>query len=75
VALKPIKYARNEPMPAMWRNEMKTPLYMAPEQVKVAVHRLRVRYRELLRAEIAQTLSDPGHVEEEMKSLFASFEN
>jgi len=41
--------------------------------VRVAVHRLRRRYRELLRAEIAQTLSEPEQVEEEMKALFEAF--
>jgi RNA polymerase sigma factor (sigma-70 family) len=41
--------------------------------VRVAVHRLRRRYRELLREEIAQTLSDPAQVEEELGSLFAAF--
>ncbi len=40
--------------------------------VKVAVHRLRKRYRELLRAEIAQTVSDPGQVADELRSLFAA---
>ena len=33
---------------------------------RVAVHRLRRRYRDLLRDEIAQTLSDPGQLEEEL---------
>lgn len=42
--------------------------------VKVAVHRLRKRYRELLRAEIAQTVSDPGQVADELRSLFAAFQ-
>jgi RNA polymerase sigma-70 factor (ECF subfamily) len=37
--------------------------------VRVAVHRLRRRYRELLRDEIAQTLADPTLVEEEFHSL------
>jgi RNA polymerase sigma-70 factor (ECF subfamily) len=41
--------------------------------VRVAVHRLRKRYRELLRAEIAQTLSDPAQVDEEMRALFGAF--
>jgi RNA polymerase sigma-70 factor (ECF subfamily) len=41
--------------------------------VRVAVHRLRRRYRELLRDEIAQTLSDPAQVDEEMVALFKSF--
>lgn len=37
--------------------------------VKVAVHRLRRRYRELLRDEIAQTVGDPAAVEEELRDL------
>ncbi len=41
--------------------------------VRVAVHRLRRRYRQLLREEISQTLSDPAQVEEEMRSLFSAF--
>ena len=41
---------------------------------KVAVHRLRKRYRELLRDEIAQTVSDSAQVEEEIRALFAAFE-
>ena len=41
--------------------------------VRVAVHRLRRRYRELLREEIGQTLSEPGQVEEEMRALFSAF--
>lgn len=40
--------------------------------VRVAVHRLRKRYRELLRNEIAQTLADPAGVAEEMRSLQAA---
>lgn len=40
--------------------------------VKVAVHRLRQRYREVLRAEIAETLESPALVEEELRDLFAA---
>jgi RNA polymerase sigma factor (sigma-70 family) len=40
--------------------------------VRVAVHRLRQRYRELLRKEIAQTLSDPAQINEEMQALFSA---
>jgi RNA polymerase sigma factor (sigma-70 family) len=40
--------------------------------VKVAVHRLRQRYRELLREEIAHTVSGPEQVEEEIRALFAA---
>jgi RNA polymerase sigma factor (sigma-70 family) len=40
--------------------------------IKVAVHRLRRRYQELLRAEIAQTVARPEEVDEELCSLFAA---
>jgi RNA polymerase sigma factor (sigma-70 family) len=38
--------------------------------IKVAVHRLRQRCGELLRAEIAQTVTDPAEVDEELRDLF-----
>ena len=38
--------------------------------VKVAAHRLRQRYRELLRAEIANTVASPSEVDAEMHHLF-----
>ena len=41
--------------------------------VRVAVHRLRKRYRELLREEIAQTLTEPADIEEELRALFQAF--
>src|ERR1051326_6844960 len=44
-------------------------LQMEEGAFRVAVHRLRKRYRELLREEIAQTLSDPAQVEEELRFL------
>ena len=40
--------------------------------VKVAVHRLRKRYRAKLRAEIAQTVGSDDEVEEELRFLFRS---
>lgn len=40
---------------------------------RVAVHRLRKRYRQLLKEEIARTLADPAMVEDELRSLFAAF--
>jgi RNA polymerase sigma-70 factor (ECF subfamily) len=42
--------------------------------VKMAVHRLRARYREILTAEIAETVSSPAEVEEEIRHLFSAFE-
>ena len=40
--------------------------------VAAAVHRLRQRYRELVRAEIANTVASPDDVKEEMRHLFAA---
>ena len=40
--------------------------------VAVAVHRLRQRYAELVREEIAHTVSEPAGVEAEMRDLFAA---
>jgi RNA polymerase sigma-70 factor (ECF subfamily) len=47
-------------------------LGMTEGTMRVAVHRLRKRYRQLLRDEIAETLSDPAQVEEELHSLQAA---
>ena len=35
------------------------------------VHRLRQRYRELVRTELAQTVATPTDLEEELRHLFA----
>ena len=37
--------------------------------LRVAVHRMRKRYREMLKEEIAQTLSGPAGVQDELRSL------
>jgi len=37
---------------------------------KVAVYRLRTRYREMIRSEIAQTVDSPDEVEDEIRRLF-----
>ena len=44
-------------------------LQMSEGAVKVAVHRLRQRYREVLRELVAGTVSSPDEVEEEMRYL------
>lgn len=41
--------------------------------VKVAVHRLRRRYRQLLREEIAHTVADPAEIDEEIRYLLSCF--
>lgn len=40
--------------------------------VRVAVHRLRLRYRDLIRAEIAETVASEGEIEAEVQHLFAA---
>jgi len=45
-------------------------LGVADTSVAVLVHRLRQRYRELVRTEVAQTVSSPTELEEEMRHLF-----
>ena len=39
--------------------------------LKVAVHRMRQRYRELLRAEVADTVASPEEVDDELRHLIA----
>jgi len=48
---------------------------MNANALKVAVHRLKRRFRQLLKAEVAGTLDDPGLVEAEMRALFAALGN
>jgi len=45
-------------------------LAMTEGAVRVAVHRLRSRYRDLLREEIGHTVADPAEVEDEIRHLF-----
>jgi RNA polymerase sigma-70 factor (ECF subfamily) len=45
-------------------------LGMAESAVKVALHRMRERYRKLLRSEIALTVESPDEVDEEIMHLF-----
>ena len=51
--------------------EVARQLELTDGAVKVAVHRLRGRYRELLRAEIAKTVATAGEVDEELRHLMA----
>lgn len=50
--------------------EVAESLGMSEGAVRVAAHRLRRRYRELLRAQIAQTVAGPGEVDDEIRHLF-----
>ena len=49
-------------------------LGMEAGAVAVAVHRLRLRYREMVRAEIAQTVASEDELKVEMRHLFASLD-
>jgi RNA polymerase sigma-70 factor (ECF subfamily) len=51
------------------RREIAARLGMSEGAVKVAVHRLRQRYRKLLRATIAETVSDEADLDDEMRYL------
>jgi RNA polymerase sigma-70 factor (ECF subfamily) len=48
---------------------------MTNTAVKVAVHRLRGRYRQALRAQIAHTVTTAAEIDEEIRDLFAVFNN
>jgi RNA polymerase sigma-70 factor (ECF subfamily) len=52
--------------------EVAEELAMTEGAVKVAVHRMRRRYRKLLTAEIAQTVSNPETLEDELRELLAA---
>lgn len=48
-------------------------LQLTEAAVKMAVHRLRQRYREALREEVAQTVATAGEVEDELREVFRVF--
>jgi RNA polymerase sigma-70 factor (ECF subfamily) len=52
--------------------ELAARLGMGEGALRMAAHRLRKRYGELLRVEIAQTLANPAEVDEEIRFLFAA---
>lgn len=52
-------------------SEIGTALGLKPTAVATAVWRFRQRYRELLRQEIAQTVSRPGDLEDELRWLIS----
>jgi RNA polymerase sigma factor (sigma-70 family) len=51
-----------------------TGLEMTVDAVRVATHRLRKRYRQLLRDEIAQTTATANEVDDELKCLFTALQ-
>jgi RNA polymerase sigma-70 factor (ECF subfamily) len=53
--------------------EIAARLNLTEAAIKMAVQRLRARYREILRAEIAHTVSSPEEIEGEIRHLFSTF--
>lgn len=53
--------------------EIAARLNLTEAAVKMAVHRLRARYREILQSEIAETVASQREVEEEIQHLFSAF--
>jgi RNA polymerase sigma-70 factor (ECF subfamily) len=51
--------------------ELSVQLSLSEGAARVAVHRFRQRYRELLRAEIAHTVANPKDVDDELHHLIA----
>lgn len=51
------------------QSEAARALGMSNTAVKVAIHRLRTRFRELIRAEVAITVNDPAEVAEKLRHL------
>ncbi len=50
-----------------------TELGCSESAARLSAHRLRARYRALLRQEVARTLADPDAVDDEIRDLFAAF--
>ncbi len=51
---------------------MAAQLDLSETAARMAVHRLRKRFREVFREEITQTVADPDEVEEEIRYLLAA---
>lgn len=68
-ALRPSLVGGGEKVPYA---EVAAGLGISEEAARVAAHRLRKKYRELLRDEVGRTLEDPSGVDEEIRALFAA---
>jgi len=55
--------------------EVAEELDMSVENARQAAHRMRRRYRTLLREEVARTVADPSDVDEELANLFEALGN
>jgi RNA polymerase sigma factor (sigma-70 family) len=70
-SLKPALQGRSKDVPLA---EIAARLGSSEGAVKVASHRLRQRFRDALRAEIAETVSTEEEIEEEIRDLFRALE-
>lgn len=52
--------------------EMAEPLGLSESALRIAMHRLRERYRGLLRAEVASTVASPSDIDDELQHLIAA---
>jgi hypothetical protein len=52
--------------------ELARKLETTESALKVGIHRLRKRYRDLLRSEIADIVADPADIDAELRYLIAS---
>jgi RNA polymerase sigma-70 factor (ECF subfamily) len=66
-----VKAGKSEQFDALKGSLTGEGLNMSEGAVKVAVHRLRQRYRKLLRAAIAETVSNDADLDDEMRYLVA----
>ena len=57
---------------AVTYKEISAEFGMTEAAVRVAAHRLKHRFHELVREEIAQTVADSSHIDEEIKDLFTA---
>jgi RNA polymerase sigma-70 factor (ECF subfamily) len=46
---------------------------MTEGSLRIAMHRLRIRFGELLRGEVAQTVADPADVDDELRDVIKSW--
>jgi len=61
-------FLTSEPPSASYA-QIATRLDMQEGALKTAIHRLRRRYREFCREEVAQTVADPAEIEAELRYL------
>lgn len=64
-------YLTRTDSPTSYR-ELGQELGMSETAVKVAIHRMRRRYRQLVRLEIGRTVQSPVEIDEEVRDLFAA---